>query len=203
MDARTLQSCPFPLVKPGEKGLFTPVRDWLAERTELSWPAKFLYARLERYADRKIDARPSREQLARDMGVPLGTLKRYLAELHTKFDGMPLVWSFQTGNGPARYVFTAHPWRAEQVIHTVVHKRKSGGSNMGHRTQPGGSNPGHRTGAAINDRPRAVVGDNRKTETTRSAGGGASRRGPVFTDRGHVKGQQRVARLLAGIGGNQ
>ena len=55
--------------------------------------------------------------LAREMGVPERTLRRYVAELRVERDGMPLIWVKQTGDGgPARYLFTAHPWRAEVPV---------------------------------------------------------------------------------------
>lgn len=186
---------PPPLVRPGEKTLFTPVPDWLAERTELSWPAKMLYARLVRYAGKRISARPTQAQLARDLGAPKRTLERWISELRTEFSGMPLIWTVQQGDGtPAKYFFPAHPWRRERVIRSASPKM----------AELNGSAPpkmAELNGRASKDRARAV-GDNYNRRQP-AARGGASRRGQVFTDRGNTKGQARVAQLLASIGGTK
>lgn len=186
---------PPPLVRPGEKTLFTPVPDWLGERRELSWPAKMLYARLVRYAGRRVAARPTQAQLARDLGAPMRTLKRWLAELRVEHEGMPLVWVKQQGDGgPARYFFAAHPWRRERVFFSagpiVARLNGAAGPKLTPLTPPHSK-----------ERARAV-GDNEKRRQP-APRGGASRRGSVFTDRGNPRGQQRVARLLSGIGGKE
>jgi len=193
---------PPPLVRPGEKSLFTPVRDWLARRPDISWPAKFLYCRLERYAGRTISARPTQQQLATEMGVPERTLRRYLAELRVERDGMPLIWVQQQGDGgPAKYYFPAHPWRAETVVDNSARPKSARpemtGLNGSARPKMAGLN-----GGAISERARGVETTiNRRQPAARS--GTASRRGPIFTERGNPKGQARVASLLAKITGGK
>lgn len=193
---------PPPLVRPGERSLFTPVRDWLARRTDISWPAKFLYCRLERYAGRKISARPTQQLLATEMGVPLRTLQRYVAELRVERDGMPLIWVQQQGDGgPAKYYFPAHPWRAE----TVVDNSGRGISAPPKMTGLNGSAPPEMAGlkpGAYKGRARAV-GDNYKRRQPAARGGAPSGRGPLFTQRGNPTGQARVAGLLAKITGGK
>ena len=190
---------PPPLVRPGEKTLFTPVRDWLAQRTEISWPAKFLYARLERYAGKRLDARPTQAALAREMGVPERTLRRYVAELRVERDGMPLIWVQQTGDGgPARYLFTAHPWRAEVPVdnsgRAISARPEMTGLNGSARPEMTGLN-----GRAINERARAV-GDNEKRRQPAAVGGAPPSGARSSTKAWAAKNQKRLAALVAGIG---
>lgn len=190
---------PPPLVRPGEKTLFTPVRDWLARRTEISWPAKFLYARLERYAGKKLDARPTQAALAREMGVPERTLRRYIAELRTEFDGMPLIWVEQTGDGgAARYKFTLHPWRAEVPVdnsgRAISARPEMTGLDGSARPEMTGLND-----SRINGRARAV-GDNEKRRQP-AAGGGARPSGAAPSTKAWAKKNlNRLAALTASIG---
>lgn len=188
---------PPPLVRPGEKTLFTPVRDWLARRRELSWPAKFLYARLERYAGRKLTARPTQAQLAAEMGVPVRTLKRYLAELRVDLEGMPLLWVQQTGDGRAAlYRFTAHPWRAEVPVDNSGREIAAGPKvaqlNGSARTEMALLNA-----SASNGRARGGGDNNNRRQS--APRGGASRRDPFARERSNPKGQRRVAALVAGM----
>jgi len=197
-------SNPPPLVRPGEKTLFTPVRDWLAERVEISWPAKFLYARLERYAGKTRSARPTQAQLARDMGVSDRCIRNYVAELRADHGGMPLLWVVQRGrDGAARYYFPAHPWRAEKTSYLPVDNLGTKDETRKNPSGPNGEtrkNPSGPNAPAIKDRARGL-GDNAiRGRQPAARGGTASRRGPVATERGHTRNQQRIGSILAGIG---
>jgi len=186
---------PPPLVRPGEKTLFTPVRDWLAERVELSWPAKVLYSRLERYAGKQKCARPTQAQLARDLGMKPRSLRAYLAELRAEHAGMPLIWVHQTGDGgAARYFFPAHPWRAERVLPAPV-------DNFSARQNPAGLNGSARQNPATlkiggnKERARAV-GDNKKRRQHGARAGAPSARTSVATQEWAAKNLRKVHELL-------
>jgi len=196
---RYTEANPPPLVRPGEKTLFTPVRDWLAQRTEISWPAKFLYSRLERYAGKRIDARPTQAALAREMGVPERTLRRYVAELRVERDGMPLLWVERAGkDGVARYLFPAHPWRAEVPVDNSG--RALSGSAKNDLTGGVGPAKNDLTGASPYKGRARGFGDNVKRRQTAAASGDAPPGRSPSTKAWAEKNTRRLAALVAGIG---
>lgn len=61
---------------------FFPFPAWLVRRSDVSWPAKVLFAVLVRYTRRGTrEAFPSIETLATDMASPRRSVERWLAEL--------------------------------------------------------------------------------------------------------------------------
>ncbi|MBI5710014.1 MAG: hypothetical protein HZC42_06885 [Candidatus Eisenbacteria bacterium] len=185
---------PPPLVRPGVRVLMTPIPDWLAERPEISWPAKFLYCRLRRFAGRRVCAWPTQPQLARLMRSSERSVRSWLVELRKNHAGMPLLWANQAGDGrPARYFFTAHPWGEEAVDNYCA--KNSARQNIAGLS---GSGRQKTAGLTIKDRARASGRVIEKTESHRSAGGGAARRGRLFTPDGHQRNQARLSKIISG-----
>jgi hypothetical protein len=89
---------------------FTPVPDWLARVStkELSSGAKFLYARLRRYAAKSGVANPTQATLAGEMGIGVKQVSRYVSALQSA----GLITVTQLGLTRAnRYEFAStHPW---------------------------------------------------------------------------------------------
>jgi hypothetical protein len=106
--ARTaVTTLPTRRITPYGQFVFAPMPNWLLCRTEISLGAKVVYGRLLQYAGKHAAARPRRQTLARDTGMTISALDRYIRQLKK---AQLVEIERPNRRGANRYFFPRHPW---------------------------------------------------------------------------------------------
>jgi helix-turn-helix protein len=170
------------------QGSFLPHAVEQLPKRRLSSDAKICYGRLLRFAGKRGVAFPHVRTLAQAVGQSRRSVERALRQLRLA----GLIQSFQRGKGRAALIRFYLP---ADIFGSVCHAPPPVAGQNGHAPP---RVAGQKTSPPI-VRARGLEVSHTEEVSHRSAGGRAVARGPVFSERGHQKNQQRLAKLLGGI----
>lgn len=182
-----------PQVNPSTlwEGIAIPTAIVQLPTRRLNAAAKIVFGRLKRYAGKRGVAFPHVRTLALEVGQSRRAVERALAHLRR----VGLISTEQRGKGRASLIRFHLPADIFGELCTKPAPPKTAG-------HPGSTPPktAGQGGAPLIVRARGSTELSHTEEVGhRSAGGRPVGRGPVFSQRGHVKNQQRLARLLSGV----